>query len=106
MKTNAFRMTFQQVQNSSSEADVIKPSVVGHLTHNLSAKAKYSLSKPKTGRKYVFIRPFQINAGSSCHSEDKTGSKINKNANASEINFLNSPKRWGRKKDKSNIKNK
>lgn len=68
MKTNAFRMTFQHVQNSSSDADVIKPSAVGHLTHNPSAIGKYCLSKPKTGRKYVFIRPFQINAGCSCCS--------------------------------------
>lgn len=97
-------MTFQHVQNSSSEADVIKPSAVGRLTHNPSTKGKYCLSKPKTGRKYVFIRPFQINAGCSCHSEDKTGSKMNKQANASEINFLSSPKRQGRKKDRSSIK--
>lgn len=70
------------MQNSSSEADVIKPSAIGHLTHNPSAIGKYCLSKPKTGTKYVFIRPFQINAGCSCCPEDKIGSKMNKHANA------------------------
>lgn len=30
----------QHVQNSSSEVDVIKPSAIGHLTHNPSTKGK------------------------------------------------------------------
>lgn len=77
---------------------LLSPSAVGHLTHNPSAKGKYCLSKPRTGRKYVFIRPFQINAGCSCHSEYETGSKMNKHADASETNFPSSPKKGEERK--------
>lgn len=77
----------QHVQNSSSEADTIKPSAISHITHNPSSKRKQCHSKPKSGRKYVFLRPVQRNAGCSYHVEYKTGSKMPKHANASKRKF-------------------